>query len=85
MQFCRHHSIGEPAYYRGIVVISFSVCLFILILIARIWSQKSLSKFPDIDKFSPVSFHIINTYSFLYFFIYALFASVQVNSSNFII
>ena len=71
--------MSDSSYYRALITVGFSAALFILILIARIWSQKNLSRFPDIDQVTPVGFHLINTHIFLYYFIYAMFASVQVS------
>jgi hypothetical protein len=79
IQFTRYDSLNGPSYFKAVITISFSLCLFVLILIARVWSKKSFSKISDIDQLSNVSFHILNTYFFFYYFIYAMFASVQVN------
>ena len=75
--YVRDYSV-EGTLFGNVLIICFTNFLFALVFISRILSQKSLAKFPDIDQRSAVSFHIINTHFFMYYFVYVLFASVQV-------
>ena len=78
--YFRNYSI-DGTFVRNVMTIFFTVCVFFIVFTGRYLSQKALTKYPDLDRISPISFHIINTHFFLYFFIYVLFAIVQVISN----
>ena len=77
MKYMRNYSINAVSYQNGITMI-FSLCIFSLIFFARIWSSRTLSKFPNLSHDSPTAFYLLNTYFFLYYFVYVMFATVQV-------
>lgn len=82
--YFRNYSI-DGTFVRNVMTLFFTVCMFVIVFTGRYLSMKSLAKYPDLDQISPISFHIINTHFFLYFFIYVIFAIVQVNIFNLII
>jgi hypothetical protein len=70
---------NDGTHYQNALAILFSTCVFLIILFARIWSHKTLLKYSVKSKeTTPFAFYILNTYFFLYYFVYVLFASVQV-------
>lgn len=77
IQYFRHYS-SDGSLVRNIMIVCFMVTTFLITFIGRILSKKSMSNYPNIDQVSPISFHIINTHFFLYYFIYMVFAIVQV-------
>lgn len=79
-KYMRNYSINGASYQNGLTMV-FSICIFSLILFARIWTKNTLSKYPNINKNSPTTFYLSNTYFFLYYFVYCLFGTVQVRIS----
>lgn len=80
LRYMRFHSMKSTSFQNGLAVV-FSICILFLVMFARIWSNRQFSKFPSIGKDSPWAFHLLNTYFFLYYFVYVMFASVQVISN----
>jgi len=78
LKYMRYYSINGASYQNGMTII-FSICIFSLILFARIWTKNTLSKYPNINQSSPATFYLSNTYFFLYYFVYSLFGTVQVS------
>jgi hypothetical protein len=89
IEYMRNYAT-EGTFYRNCLATIFSVCLFLIILFARLWSNKNLINFSRKYKISTSSsesslmFYVINTHFFLYYFVYGLFGTVQIfqNSRN---
>ena len=77
LKYMRYYSISGASYQNGMTII-FCICIYSLIMFARIWTKKALSKYPDLNHYSPMAFYLSNTYFFLYYFVYGLFGTVQV-------
>jgi hypothetical protein len=70
---------NDGTHYQNALAILFSSCVFLIILFARIWSHKTLLKYSIKTKeTTPFAFHVLNTYFFLYYFVYFLVGTVQV-------
>ncbi len=78
VHYFRNYS-SDGSLARNILIVLFTIITFIVAFIGRFLSKKSMSNYPYLDQLSPISFHIINTHFFFYFFIYVLFAIVQVS------
>ncbi len=78
IKYMQYYSINGTSY-QNVLTIVFSICTFSLILFARIWTRNTLSKYPKVNQYSPAIFYLSNTYFFLYYFVYSLFGTVQVN------
>lgn len=78
IQYFRNYSI-DGSLVRNIMMLLLTVIMFVLALVGRVLSKRTLTNFPNIDQISPISFHILNMHFFIYFFIYVFFATVQVN------
>lgn len=77
ISYFRNYTI-DGRFVRNLMTIMFTIIVFVVTFIGRYLSMKNLKEYPDLDQISPISFHIINTHFFLYFFIYVVFAIVQV-------
>lgn len=82
--YMRNYSIEGSAYRNGLTIF-FSISIFIIVFLGRLWSKSRLQKFPNIDQQSPNSYHMLNTHFFLFYFVYVLFASVQVKIKQILI
>lgn len=77
--FYMRNYANDGTHYQNALAILFSACVFLIILFARIWSHKTLLKYSVKSKeTTPFAFYVLNTYFFLYYFVYVLFGTVQV-------
>lgn len=66
----------DGVFFKQILTIAFTICVFIIIFIARVISKKSLLK---IQQYDQETYTKVNTHLFLYYFVYVLFGFSQVN------
>ena len=78
MRYIRLYSI-EGAWLENLLIIIFTISIYVLIIIARVLSKKSLSKATMTELSDPLFYNLLNTHFLIYYFVYVLFATVQVN------
>lgn len=66
--------IHTNIFWNFIMKIIFTIVLFVLLIIGRLWSSAKLSKFNEVNA---RMYRLLNTHTFMYFFVYIMFGCVQ--------
>jgi hypothetical protein len=72
------YNVIDGRSMQNLMSILFSIIFLLIMVIARLWTRRILSRVKQVEKLTSFDYYILNTHFFLYYIVYSLFACVQV-------
>jgi hypothetical protein len=72
------YNVIDGRSFQNMMSLLFSLIFLIIMIVARLWTRRILSRVKHIEKLTAFDYYILNTHFFLYYIVYSIFACVQV-------